>query len=83
MSFVSSMALGADCIEDCELLRVARTGEVLGHRVVARQRSARFCGRSASGMFASSTASWPDAAASLVGRHRPTRGAAGRRGFVR
>jgi hypothetical protein len=34
-SFVSSMALGADCIEDCELLRVARTGEVLGHRVVA------------------------------------------------
>jgi hypothetical protein len=35
MSFVSSMALGADCIEDPELLRVARTGEVLGHRVVA------------------------------------------------
>ncbi|HKG63086.1 MAG TPA: IS1380 family transposase, partial [Solirubrobacteraceae bacterium] len=35
MTLVSSMALGADCIEDCDLLRVARTGQVLGHRVAA------------------------------------------------
>jgi hypothetical protein len=35
MTLVSSMALGADCIEDCDLLRVARTGHVLDHRVAA------------------------------------------------
>jgi hypothetical protein len=29
------MALGADCIDDCDLLRAGRTGQVLGHRVVA------------------------------------------------
>jgi hypothetical protein len=35
MSLVSAMALGADSIEDCDLLRAARTGQVLGHRVAA------------------------------------------------
>src|SRR3954471_4194993 len=35
MSLVSAMALGADCIDDCDLLRSGRTAEVLGHRVVA------------------------------------------------
>jgi len=29
------MALGADCIDDCDLLRAGRTGQVLGHRVAA------------------------------------------------
>jgi hypothetical protein len=32
---VSAMALGADCIEDCDLLRSGQTAAVLGHRVVA------------------------------------------------
>ncbi len=32
---VSAMTLGADCIEDCDVLRAGRTGLVLGHRVVA------------------------------------------------
>jgi hypothetical protein len=35
MSLVSAMALGADCIDDCDLLRAGRTADVLGHRVIA------------------------------------------------
>ena len=35
MTLVSAMALGADCIDDCDLLRAGRTGEVLGHAVAA------------------------------------------------
>jgi hypothetical protein len=35
MTLVSAMALGADCIDDCDLLRAGRTGLVLGHRVAA------------------------------------------------
>jgi hypothetical protein len=35
MTLVSAMALGADSIEDCDVLRAGRTGAVLGHRVVA------------------------------------------------
>src|SRR3954449_5668559 len=35
MTLVSAMALGADCIDDCELLRSGRTADVLGHRVMA------------------------------------------------
>ncbi len=32
---VSAMALGADCIEDCDVLRSGQTAVVLGHRVAA------------------------------------------------
>ena len=35
MTLVAAMALGADCIDDCDLLRCGRTGQVLGHRVAA------------------------------------------------
>jgi hypothetical protein len=35
MTLVSAMALGADCIDDCDILRAGRTGHVLGHQVVA------------------------------------------------
>src|SRR3954451_18880796 len=35
MTLVSAMALGADCIDDCDLLRSGRTADVLGHRVMA------------------------------------------------
>lgn len=35
MTMVSAMALGADCIEDCEVLRSGRTAAVLDHRVAA------------------------------------------------
>jgi hypothetical protein len=35
MSLVSAMALGADCIDDCEVLRSGQTRAVLGHAVVA------------------------------------------------
>ncbi len=35
MTLASAMMLGADCIEDCGLLRSGQTGAVLGHRVAA------------------------------------------------
>jgi hypothetical protein len=35
MTLVSAMALGADCIDDCDILRAGRTGQVLGHTVAA------------------------------------------------
>ena len=35
MTLISAMALGADCIDDCDVLRAGRTGAVLGHRVAA------------------------------------------------
>ena len=35
MTMLSAMALGADCIEDCDILRVGQTEVVLGHRVLA------------------------------------------------
>jgi hypothetical protein len=35
MTLGSAMALGADCIDDCDLLRAGRTGQVLGHSVAA------------------------------------------------
>jgi hypothetical protein len=35
MTMISAMALGADCIEDCEVLRSGLTAAVLGHRVAA------------------------------------------------
>ena len=35
MTMLSAMALGADCIEDCDVLRSGQTTAVLGHRVAA------------------------------------------------
>ena len=35
MTLVSAMALGADCIDDCDLLPAGRTAQVLGHHVAA------------------------------------------------
>jgi hypothetical protein len=35
MSLLSAMALGADCIDDCDVLRSGQTGAVLGHGVSA------------------------------------------------
>src|SRR5919199_3704285 len=35
MTLISAMLLGADSIDDCDVLRAGRTGALLGHRVVA------------------------------------------------
>ena len=35
MTMLSAMALGADCIEDCDVLRSGQTATVLGHRISA------------------------------------------------
>ncbi len=42
MSLVSAMALGADSIDDCDLLRAARSAQVLGHRVAAPSTTGTF-----------------------------------------
>ena len=59
MSLVSAMCLGADCIDDCDLLRVGQTRQVLGHEVAAPSTLGTFCARSPSGMSVSSAACWP------------------------
>jgi hypothetical protein len=35
MTLISAMCLGADCIDDCDLLRAGQTRQVLGHEVAA------------------------------------------------
>ena len=35
MSLISAMVLGADCIDDCDVLRAGRTADLVGHRVLA------------------------------------------------
>jgi len=35
LSLIHAMLLGADCIDDCDVLRSGRTGAVLGHRPMA------------------------------------------------
>jgi hypothetical protein len=35
MTLVSAMALGADCIDDCDVLRAGPTGQVLAHQLAA------------------------------------------------
>jgi hypothetical protein len=35
MTLISAMALGADCIDDCDVLRAGRTADVLGHQASA------------------------------------------------
>src|ERR1700722_9762279 len=35
MSLVSAMCLGADCIDDCDVLRSGQTSAILGHGVAA------------------------------------------------
>jgi hypothetical protein len=36
LSLVHAMLLGADCIDDCDVLRAGRTEAILGHRAMAR-----------------------------------------------
>lgn len=59
MTLASAMVLGADCIEDYDLLRRGQTGAVLGHHVAAPSALGTFCARSRSVMPASSTPSRP------------------------
>jgi hypothetical protein len=44
MSLVSAMCLGADCIDDCEVLRSGLTAVVLGHGVAATSTLGTFAG---------------------------------------
>src|SRR4051794_3486525 len=45
MTLLSAMALGADCIGDCDVLRSGQTAAVLGHRVSAPSTLGTFLGR--------------------------------------
>jgi hypothetical protein len=58
MSLIFAMALGADSVDDCEVLRSGRTRRLLGGWVGRPRRLGRSCARSRSGMCASSTACW-------------------------
>jgi len=58
LSLLHAMLLGADCIDDCDVLRAANTEAILGQRAMAPSTLGTFCGPSRSGMSASSTASW-------------------------
>jgi hypothetical protein len=58
VTMLSAMVLGADCIEDCDLLRSGQTAAVLGNRVAAPSTLGTFCAPSPSGMYASSSACW-------------------------
>ena len=55
MALVFGMLLGADCIDDCDVLRAGRTRRLLGGWLRPRRRLGRFCGRLLLGMCASST----------------------------
>jgi len=55
MSLVHGMLAGADRIDQMDVLRAGSTGLILGHRVMAPSTLGTFCGRSRSGMSASST----------------------------
>ena len=76
MSLVSAMALGADCIDDCDVLRSGQTRAVFGHRWRRRRRSGRSCERSPSGTSANSTGCWPRACV-VRGRRAPDRATSG------
>lgn len=55
MALVFAMVLGADCIDDCEVLRAGRTRRLLGGWLPAPGGWARSCARSPSGTSASLT----------------------------
>lgn len=57
-SLVQAMALGADSIDDCDVLRAGGTEALLGHRAMAPSTLGTFLRRSASGMCASSIGCW-------------------------
>jgi hypothetical protein len=59
MTLISAMVLGADSIDDCDVLRSGRTALLLGHRVAAPSTLGTFLRRSRSGTCASWTACSP------------------------
>ena len=58
MSLIFAMALGADSIDDCDVLRAGRTRRLLGGWVAAPSTLGTFCARSRSGTCASWTGCW-------------------------
>ena len=72
MALIYAMVLGADSIDDCQVLRAGRTGRLLGGWIRRRRRWARSCGRLRSGMSASSTGCSPRRS-SARGRPAPAR----------
>jgi hypothetical protein len=55
MTLMFAMLLGADGIDDCDVLRAGRTPRLLGGGCRLPRRWGRFCGRSPSGMSISWT----------------------------
>ena len=67
MSLIYAMVLGADCIDDADILRSGSTRKLLGCRVAAPSTIGTFYARSRSGMCASSIGCWPSCS-SVPGR---------------
>src|SRR3954451_3278319 len=55
LSLVHAMLLGADCIDECDVLRAGRTEAILGHRAMAPSTLVTFLRSLRAGMSASST----------------------------
>ena len=55
MALLFALVLGADSIDDCDVLRVGRTRRLLGAGCRRRRRWERFCARLRSGTCANST----------------------------
>ena len=73
-TLVHAMVAGAECIDDCDVLRSGSTSSVLGHHVMAPS-TLSSSGPSPSVMFASSTPSlsrcWPMHGAWVPARAKP------------
>ena len=59
MALIYAMALGADSIDDCQVLRAGRTGRLLGGWMPAPSTLGTFCARLRLATSASSIACWP------------------------
>ena len=79
MTLVSAMALGADCIDDCDVLRSGQTQAVLGHAVAAPSTLGTFLRAFTFGHVRQLDRVLAECLVSCVGgRRRPGRGAARR-----
>jgi hypothetical protein len=70
MAVLYAMVLGADSIDDCDVLRVGRTRRLLGGWMPAPSTLGTFCGRSRSGTCARSTGCWGWRSSARGGRAR-------------
>jgi DDE family transposase len=79
LSLVHAMLLGADCIDDCEILRAGRTEAILGHKAMAPSTLGTFALVHVRARAPTRPRPGPDAATRVAGGRRAGRAAAGDR----